>query len=65
MEKIATMKKAIGDKPLAIASGITLENVENYLPYTEYFLVATGISHTFNELDPVKVGELCKAIHKY
>ena len=64
-EKIASMKEAIGDRPLAIASGVTIENVQDYLPYVEYFLVATGISRTFHELDPEKVLNLSKAIHEY
>jgi protein-tyrosine-phosphatase len=57
-EKIATMKEAIGDFPLAIASGITPENVKSYLDKADCFLVATGISDTFSELDPVRVREL-------
>lgn len=58
VEKIRTMKEAIGDKPLAIASGITLENVLDFVPYTAYFLVATGISLTFTMLDRTKVSEM-------
>lgn len=65
VDKIASMKEAIGDYPLAIASGITVDNVEKYLPYVDYFLVATGISRTFHELDPAKVGDLAKAIHGF
>lgn len=58
VDKIRTMKGAIGDKPLAIASGITPENVREFLPYTDYFLVATGISSSFHELDAAKVRSL-------
>jgi uncharacterized protein len=50
-EKIATMKRAIGAAPLAIASGITPNNVARYLPIADAFLVATGISKSFTELD--------------
>lgn len=42
-EKIRTMKTAIGEKPLAIASGISAENVEVYKENTDAFLVATSI----------------------
>ncbi len=63
-EKIATMKGAIGDKPLAIASGITPENVATYLPFVDVFLVATGISHSFFELDAAKVAHLATSIHQ-
>jgi hypothetical protein len=36
------LKRALGDWPLAIASGITPENVGEYLPVADCFLVATG-----------------------
>lgn len=49
--KVQRMKKALGNFPLAIASGITVENVENYLDYADCFLVATGISRYWAELD--------------
>ena len=45
------MKEAIGDFPLAIASGITPANIADYLPVSDCYLVATGISKTFEELD--------------
>ena len=43
-EKIEFMKLALGTNPLGLASGITPENVQEYLPYVKYFLVSTGIS---------------------
>ena len=61
--KIAAMKTAIGASPLAIASGITPENVGNYLGICDCFLVATGISSSVSELDPVRVIQLARAIH--
>ena len=56
--KIKTIKAAVGGTPLALASGVTAENVESYLPYVEYFLVATGISKSFDYLCPEKLSEL-------
>lgn len=53
LSKIQSMKQSLGHYPLAIASGLTPENVKQYTPYIEYGLVATGISedfYTFNEL---------------
>jgi len=51
--KIIQIREAIGPlKPLAIASGVTPENVEIYLPHANAFLVASGISldwHNFSE----------------
>jgi uncharacterized protein len=63
--KIEAMKKAIGEKPLAIASGISINNVHKFLPFADYFLMASNISKTFFQLDPEKVRELAQAIHAY
>lgn len=64
-EKIAAMKAALGATPLAIASGITPENVGDYLPIADCFLVATGISSAFDELDPARVRALVDRVHAY
>ena len=54
--KIKKMRSAIGpDVPLAIASGMTPENVSGYLSSADCFLVATGISKSFIDLDPLRV----------
>lgn len=63
--KIACMKKYIGDKPLAVASGITSDNVNDYLPYVDVFLTSTGISKSFTELCPDKVKDLNQKIENY
>jgi predicted TIM-barrel enzyme len=65
VEKIARMKEAIGTHPLAIASGITPENVEQYLPIANCFLVATGISSDFTTLDPSRVRDLVGRVRDY
>lgn len=63
VKKIALMKKTIGKKKLALASGISIENVNDYIQFVDYFLVSTGISSSFYELDPIKVELLSKKIH--
>lgn len=55
LNKIIQMKAAIGEYPLAVASGLDPENITEYLDYLEYGLVATGISKTFHELDQEKL----------
>ena len=64
VQKIREMKEAITPNPLAIASGITAENVHQFLPYADYFLVATGISQSFYQLDPTKTKALAQIIHQ-
>lgn len=61
-EKISVMKQALGDHPLAIASGITPENVADYLDIADCFLVATGIGKSFDELDAERVNSLVEKI---
>jgi len=55
LSKIKMMREYLGDHPLAIASGITAENVSQFLPYVDCFLVATGISRNWQEFDPDKL----------
>jgi hypothetical protein len=61
--KIRDMHDGLDGFPLALASGVTPENVTDYLPYVDYFLVSTGISKSFFELDEQKCSKLAKTIH--
>jgi hypothetical protein len=62
VSKIQTMKQSIGSFPLAIASGITPGNVRQYLDISDCFLVATGISRSWSELDPERVASLVSQV---
>lgn len=55
--KIRAMKMAIGDHPLAVASGMTPENVHEYKPFADCFIVATGISDSFYEINPARAAK--------
>lgn len=63
VDKIAAMRAWIGDAGLAIASGVTSENVEPFLPLVDAFLVASGIESSFGVFDPGRVRRLADAIH--
>ena len=65
LDKIILIKESIGSTPLAVASGITPENVQIFLPYVDYFLVATGISFNFYELDPNRIKTLLSEIKNF
>ena len=65
VEKIMVMKKTLGDYPLAVASGITLDNIREYLPCSDCYLVATGISKSFDELDSGLVQRLVRIVRDY
>lgn len=43
LAKIELMKRSIGNFPLAIASGVSPENVRQFLPYADCFIVATSL----------------------
>jgi hypothetical protein len=64
IEKIIAMRSTIGNHPLAIASGITLENIGKYMPFVDCFLVATGISKSQRFLDPARMKSLAKTFGK-
>ena len=62
-EKIFRMKASIGDRPLAIASGISPDNVGNYLDIADCFLVATSLLVPGEEeFDPSRVRDLIQAV---
>lgn len=65
VEKIRTMKQALGTFPLAIASGITPDNIKEYLPYSDCYLVATGISKSFTELDEGLLRQLLTLVRSH
>lgn len=64
VEKIAALHSA-GALPLALASGVTVENVADYLPYVSAFLIGTGIEHSFGILDPIRLDALARTIAAY
>ena len=64
LRKIEILSRSLGeDLPLAIASGITPENAEAFLPYVRAFLVATGIEKRFGRFDPGRVRALAAIVH--
>jgi uncharacterized protein len=64
MTKVQAMHEGLEGHPLGIASGITPENVSRFLPFTQAFLVSTGISRNHTELDPARVRLLANLIHQ-
>lgn len=57
--KIETFRAAIGDRPIALASGISPDNAQNYAD-VDCFMVATGINlpGNFYDIDPARLAEL-------
>lgn len=64
LDKVRRMREILGDDPLAIASGITPDNVRQYTPHVDAFLVATGVEREFGVFDPEKLRRVADAIHE-
>ena len=62
VEKVRSLRKGLGDHAMALASGVTPENVRSYMPYVQAFLVGTGIEERLGVLDPVKIEALLRAM---
>jgi predicted TIM-barrel enzyme len=59
--KIETFRRAIGDTPMALASGVTPENAAAYAD-VDCFMVATGINApgNFYDIDPERLAALLR-----
>lgn len=63
MGKLSTMRAALRTAPLAIASGVTPENVAEHARYVSHILVATGISYPDrDEFNPARLAKFMMAI---
>lgn len=58
LNKIKKIYSYVNPRPIAIASGINEDNIHQFLPYVDYYLVATGISKNWHELDLDKIKRL-------
>ena len=66
--KIREAHSVSGETPLAIASGISIDNVHMYLPYIDYFLVASSLIDPLSKnetLDKLKLKQLSDIIHDF
>ena len=61
--KVSEAKRAVGCCPLALASGVTVENVLSFVPYVLAFLVATGVSRDFHHLDAGRLTRLIELVN--
>lgn len=64
-EKLVAMRAGVGDRALALASGVTPENVSAYLPHVDAFLVASGIESRFGVFDTARMKDLADQIHAW
>ena len=64
IDKVNTFREGVGDQALALASGITPENVGAYAPLLDAILVATGINRKgdFYTIDSERLADLMAEI---
>lgn len=60
--KLAQMRAALGEAPLALASGVTPDNAYELGRFLTHVLVATGVSKNFEEFDDYLLKELVKQL---
>lgn len=60
LTKVQAFRSAIGNHPLALASGISPENAASYCEFVNCFMVATGINYDgdFYNIDPNRLNAL-------
>lgn len=62
---VALLKMAAGEHPVGLASGLTPENIHDFIEHHNISIVASGISSDYYNLDPKKVLQLAEHIEKY
>jgi len=67
VEKVRALRSGAGEHPLALASGVSPENVDRFLPYVDAFLVATEIETAKYSgiLVPERTKQLAEKIHTW
>ena len=68
VDDVARVKKALPEVPLVVGSGVTIENVDNYLPYIDAIIATTGLNvggEVETEPDPVSVSKFMEKIKNY
>lgn len=67
MEKARLCRKIAKNRPLGIASGVSMANIQALLPLFDWFLVSSSLSLNCDwyRHDPQKVKEMAKIIHSW
>jgi predicted TIM-barrel enzyme len=60
--KPAAMRAALSDHALALASGVSPDNVRAYMPYVNAFLVGTGLEARLGVIDAARLEALQRAM---
>lgn len=64
VDKLKAMRAGLGSSPLALASGLTPDNVTELGPYLSHLLVATGVSRDFHNFDEALLRRFVEAVRR-
>ena len=64
IEKINTLRGFLKDHPMAIASGVSLDNIDSYLGKVNYLLVASSITNLREIIEKTALTQLMDKINK-
>lgn len=56
--KLVALRVGLGDHPLALASGVTPDNIHSFLGFVDHILVSTGIADSNDRIAPEKLASL-------
>ena len=62
MHKIKLIREYLGDHPMAIASGVSIENILSYNDIVDFLLVASSITDRNEFIIKEKLDELVKCL---
>ncbi|MBS1983323.1 MAG: hypothetical protein JST16_04050 [Bdellovibrionales bacterium] len=62
-EQVQRARSVMGDYPLGIASGVSVQNVAEVLPSIDFCLVASSLQNEAKRIQRAKVEELARAMH--
>lgn len=65
LTKAQRMHQALAGGRLAVASGMSPENVADYLPYFTHYLVATGVASDKHHFDESLLADFIRRVHEY
>ncbi len=62
LTKINAIRKGLGDHPMAIASGVSIDNINSYKGLVNYLLVASSITNDLEIIKCQKLDELISSL---
>lgn len=65
VEHLRRLRAGAWDHPIAVASGVSPQNVKEFLPYVDAVMVSTGISYSFDHLDPILTRILVEEVRSW